>query len=124
MASTARTAETRSAPASAAAERRPLTGAPADYPEAAALFQALGAPLRLAIIEQLKDGERCVHDLVERLGENYLLTQPLVSQHLRVLRSARLVVSTRRGKENVYRLTDNNVPGIVSQMLTHVRSRS
>lgn len=40
------------------------------------LLRALSAPVRIAIVLQLRDHERCVHELVDALG----VTQPLISQ--------------------------------------------
>ena len=42
------------------------------------LLRALAAPVRIAIVLQLMDSQRCVHELVEALQ----VPQPLVSQHL------------------------------------------
>ena len=84
---------------------------------AAELFKVLSAPLRLGILEQLADGERCVHELVEALQA----PQPLISQHLRVLRAARLVQGARRGREIAYALSDDHVAHIVTDALTHAR---
>lgn len=50
-------------------------------------FAALADDSRLAIVEELTDGEKAVGDLVGRLN----LRQPTVSQHLKVLREAGLV---------------------------------
>ena len=87
---------------------------------AAELFRALSNPHRMAIVLQLADGERCVHELVEALGT----TQPLISQHLRVLRSERLVSSHRRGREVAYRLADDHVAHIVREAVTHASERN
>lgn len=51
------------------------------------MFAALADDSRLAIVEELTDGEKAVGDLVGRLN----LRQPTVSQHLKVLREAGLV---------------------------------
>jgi len=83
--------------------------------EAAAMLRALANPARLAIVCSLHAGERCVHELVDELG----LAQPLVSQHLRVLRNARLITGDRRGREIAYRLTDHHVAHIVLDAITH-----
>jgi DNA-binding transcriptional ArsR family regulator len=82
---------------------------------AAELLHALGAPHRLAIVLELADGPRCVHELVERLG----ISQSLTSQHLRVLRNTGLAVGTRRGKETVYSLADEHVAHIARDALAH-----
>jgi DNA-binding transcriptional ArsR family regulator len=87
------------------------------YDAASDLLRALTAPVRLAVIVGLADGPRCVHELVDTVGAS----QSLVSQHLRVLRGAGLVTSTRRGREAVYRLTDDHVAHIVRDAITHVQ---
>ena len=84
---------------------------------AAEFLRALGHPLRMGIVEMLADKPRCVHELVEALGAD----QPLVSQHLRVLRSARVLRTERRGKEILYSLTDGHVAHIVGDAMTHVQ---
>ena len=80
------------------------------------LLRALAAPVRIAIVLQLHDSERCVHELVDALG----VTQPLISQHLRVLKSAGVVHGERHGREVVYRLVDDHLAHIVVDAVTHV----
>jgi DNA-binding transcriptional ArsR family regulator len=84
--------------------------------EAGELLRALSAPVRIAIVMQLGAGERCVHELVDTLG----VAQPLISQHLRVLKSARVVRGERRGREVVYRLADDHLAHIVADAVAHV----
>jgi DNA-binding transcriptional ArsR family regulator len=79
------------------------------------LFRALSSPVRVALVTKLTEGDRCVHELVESLG----YPQPLVSQHLRVLRGADLVEGVRRGREVAYRLTDEHVAHIVRDAMHH-----
>lgn len=86
---------------------------------AAALLRALAHPVRIGIIERLVQGPACVHELVDHFG----LGQPLVSQHLRVLRSARLVQTERRGKEVVYSLADHHVAHIVGDAVLHAQEQ-
>lgn len=99
------------------------TDEPGDRPgapsaEAAAhLLRALANPHRVAIVLELADGERCVHELVSALH----LSQPLVSQHLRVLREEHLVEGRRRGREVAYALTDGHVAHIVADAVAHAR---
>jgi DNA-binding transcriptional ArsR family regulator len=81
------------------------------------LFRALASPIRIALVNELADDERCVHEIVESLG----LPQPLVSQHLRVLRGADLVEGVRRGREVAYRLTDEHVAHIVRDAVRHAQ---
>ena len=94
----------------------PSRAVPADVQAASELLTALASPVRLSIVAQLDEhGSRCVHQLVDALG----VPQPLVSQHLRVLRSAGLVVGARRHREVDYRLVDGHVAHIVQAALAH-----
>ena len=88
--------------------------------EAGELLRALAAPVRIAIVLQLRTAERCVHELVEALG----VTQPLISQHLRVLKSAGVVHGERHGREVVYRLVDEHLAHIVVDAATHAEEIS
>jgi DNA-binding transcriptional ArsR family regulator len=85
------------------------------FEPAGELLRALAAPARLAILSELAEQPRCVHELVDRLG----MSQPLVSQHLRVLRGARLVGVERRGREAAYSLADTHVARIVADAVHH-----
>ncbi len=93
--------------------------APARDPQtlvaAGELLRALAAPVRIAIVLQLRSDSRCVHELVEALG----VTQPLISQHLRVLKSAGVVHGERHGREVVYRLVDDHLAHIVVDAVLH-----
>jgi ArsR family transcriptional regulator, zinc-responsive transcriptional repressor len=87
--------------------------------QASDLLKTLAAPVRLALLVRLAESHRCVHELVDELG----VSQPLVSQHLRVLRAARLVEAERRGREVVYRLVDAHVGDIVEAAIRHSEER-
>ena len=84
------------------------------------LLKVLAAPARLAIVAELAAQPRFVHELVDRLG----LSQPLVSQHLRVLRGAHLVGVERLGREAVYSLVDQHVAHIVADAVQHSKEES
>ena len=72
----------------------------------AARFKALSDPTRVAIVNRLAAAaEVCVCDFVGALG----LAQPTVSHHLKVLRDAGLVESSRRGTWAYYRLVPEAV---------------
>ncbi|MGX6608442.1 ArsR/SmtB family transcription factor [Micromonosporaceae bacterium Da 78-11] len=87
------------------------------YESTGELFKALSSPIRLAIVDLLATEPRFVHQLVEITG----LTQPHVSQHLRVLRDAGVVHGVRRSREMVYALRDEHVAHIVRDGLAHSR---
>ena len=90
---------------------------PADQPLEAAseLLRALASPVRLGIVRELASGGRHVHELVAALG----VSQPLVSQHLRVLRASRIVTGRRQAREIEYTLTDDHVAHIVLDAIRH-----
>ncbi len=81
----------------------------------ARLLKALAHPARVAIVRRLATQALCVHELVGELG----LDQPLVSQHLRVLRGAGVLSTERRGREVVYSLLDHHVAHIVGDAVEH-----
>lgn len=92
---------------------------PADQPDVirgAELLKVLGNPVRLGVILELEEhGEQCVHELVASLD----VSQPLMSQHLRVLRQANLIVGRRDGKEIRYLIADDHVIHIVRDAIRH-----
>jgi DNA-binding transcriptional ArsR family regulator len=92
---------------------------PADrHLEAASeLLRALASPVRLGIVRELAPGAKRVHELVAALG----VSQPLVSQHLRVLRASRIVTARRLAREIEYTLTDDHVAHIVLDAIRHAR---
>ena len=74
---------------------------PVDFDRAARLFQALSDPTRLALIDRLRAGERCVCELQDALDA----AQSRLSFHLRVLKEAGLVTDRREGRWSYYTLT-------------------
>ncbi|WP_040434688.1 ArsR/SmtB family transcription factor [Schaalia vaccimaxillae] len=84
--------------------------------EVADFFKALGNESRLQLVCALEDGDHTVNELVELTG----MTQPLVSQHLKVLRQIHLVTGTRTGQSITYSLTDHHVAHVVGDAFTHI----
>lgn len=70
--------------------------------ETAKVFKALCDPKRLAILEQLRSGEKCACVLQEPMD----LTQSGLSYHMRILCDSGLVVSRQEGKWTHYRLSE------------------
>jgi ArsR family transcriptional regulator len=68
----------------------------------AEIFQALGHPTRIAIVELLRKGETTAGRLIEQLG----LEQANASQHLAVLRTKQIVASRKEGNQVFYSLRD------------------
>ena len=66
----------------------------------ASVFEALGHPSRLFIVEQLAQQERCVCELTEMIGAD----MSTVSKHLSVLKAAGVIQDDKRGLQVYYRL--------------------
>ncbi|MGY5885044.1 ArsR/SmtB family transcription factor [Modestobacter lacusdianchii] len=67
-------------------------------------FEALGDPVRRHVLELLATGERSAGEIVAALQARAPISQPGVSQHLRVLRDAGLVTVRAEGTRRVYAL--------------------
>ena len=75
-------------------------------------WTALGDPTRRAIFERLADGPRAVGELA---GE-FPVSRPAVSQHLKVLKDAGLVISSQAGNRRIYRADPNGVAALRDQL--------
>ncbi|TFD46877.1 transcriptional regulator [Cryobacterium frigoriphilum] len=88
--------------------------------EAAELFKALASTSRLTIMRVLSESPATVTELVLATGQS----QPLVSQHLKVLRTAGVVIVTRSGREATYAIADQHVAHVVEDAINHVLEAS
>lgn len=68
----------------------------------AEFFKALAHPLRIRVIDELRDGERGVNDLSVSLG----VEQSTLSQQLAVLRSRNIVAGRKDGSNVMYSVRD------------------
>jgi DNA-binding transcriptional ArsR family regulator len=68
-------------------------------------FTALGDPTRRAVFELLGDGPRAVGDIALDLP----VTRPAVSQHLKVLKEAGLVIDRPEGTRRLYELNPDGI---------------
>ena len=73
------------------------------HQEDAKVFKALCDPKRLAILEQLRSGEKCACVLQEPMD----LTQSGLSYHMKILCESGLVESRQEGKWTHYRLSES-----------------
>ncbi|WP_330474491.1 ArsR/SmtB family transcription factor [Terrabacter sp. C0L_2] len=100
----------------------PLARAPigeADAERVAAMFKALGDPVRLRLFSKVassEGGEACVCD-IQDVG----VSQPTVSHHLKKLREAGLLESERRGSWVYYRLAPSTLV-VMADLLAPVRT--
>ena len=67
-------------------------------------FDVLGDPIRRRILELLADGEKRAGDIAAIVGEEFSISQPAVSQHLRVLRESGFATVRTEGTRRLYAL--------------------
>lgn len=82
------------------------------YNAQAQLFKALMHPARLAILDELRNGEQCVCHMEAKFG----LRQAYISQHLMLLRDVGLVTMRRDGWNKYYSVTKPEVYHVVDAM--------
>lgn len=88
--------------------------------ELAETFGLLSDPTRLSIVVACMDQERSAGEIAEKLGSSPSLT----SHHLRLLRSARILKSERRGKQIFYTMADACVHSVLEIMIEHIFTHS
>ena len=76
------------------------------------IFYALSDPIRLEIITYLRNGEKCVCEIVPHLN----LIQPLVSRHLKILKDAGIVRCRKDGTKRMYSLVDTRIYAVVDAL--------
>ncbi len=82
------------------------------------VFKALADPTRRAIFERLvSGGEQTVHALTDRAR----VSQPAVSKHLSVLKSAKLVRDRREGRETHYRALPESLAPMIDWIVLYER---
>ena len=72
------------------------------------VFSALASPVRRAILMRLRSGPRAVSEI----AEGFEIGRPAVSEHLQVLRKARLVREEPRGRERYYHFDPRPLAGV------------
>lgn len=80
----------------------PMKLAPNDLERVATLFRAFSEPTRLAIIQEMKDGEKSVSEIVEALTT----TQANVSKQLRLLYETGILTRRKEGTSVLYAIAD------------------
>jgi ArsR family transcriptional regulator len=73
------------------------------------VFHALADPIRLEMLAFLRNGEKCVCEIVPHLS----LIQPVVSRHLKILKDAGIVRCRKDGTKRMYSVVDSRIYNIV-----------
>ena len=84
----------------------------------AGVFQALGHPTRIAIVELLRDGELSAGVIQERLG----IEQANVSQHLAILRNRQILINRKEGNQVFYSLRNPVLVEVLDIMRRYFQS--
>lgn len=84
----------------------------------ASVFQALGHPTRIAIVEMLRNGELSAGVLQERLG----IEQANVSQHLAILRNRQILVNRKEGNQVFYSLRSPILVEVLDLMRRYIQT--
>lgn len=80
-------------------------------------FRVLGEPMRIKLLDRLREGDATVGELQEALGAS----QQNVSKHLGILHSAGLVTRTKDGNHTRYSIADPGVFELCDQVCGAVR---
>lgn len=80
--------------------------------DAASYLRGLANRYRLLILCSLLEGEKCVSDLLEELP----ISQPLISQHLKILRDEGIVESRKDAQKVIYSILDQSAAQILEAL--------
>jgi DNA-binding transcriptional ArsR family regulator len=83
----------------------------------AARFRVLGEPMRIKLLDRLRDGEATVQELQDALGAS----QQNISKHLGVLLNAGMVSRTKQGTFSRYAIADESVFALCDQVCGGLR---
>jgi len=84
----------------------------------AKIFKSLADPLRLQILEFIREEEKCVCEIVPHLG----VSQPLVSRQLKILKNRGLVTFRKDGTRRLYSVTEPQIFKIIDALTPKIRT--
>jgi ArsR family transcriptional regulator, zinc-responsive transcriptional repressor len=79
--------------------------------------KGVGSPSRFKIVEELFKGSKTVSQLVSSLKQS----QPLISQHLKVLKESGIVKDVRQGKEILYSLNSEYLLLLLKKLTEEIK---
>lgn len=87
--------------------------------EIARRFRVIGEPMRIRILDRLREGEASVGELTDALGT----TQQNASKHLAVLHENGIVTRRRSGNRALYAIADDSVLALCENVCGGIRRR-
>ena len=78
----------------------------------AKVFKALSDPVRIEILEFLRDGEKCVCEIVPHTR----LIQPVVSRHLKILKECGMLKGRKDGTRRLYSIADQRIFQLIDDL--------
>jgi ArsR family transcriptional regulator len=82
----------------------------------AKIFKALSDPVRIEILEFLRDGEKCVCKIVPHVD----LIQPVVSRHLKILKNCGMVTKRKEGNKRFYSVAEPQIFKIIDALTLEI----
>ena len=79
-------------------------------------FRLLGEPNRLRLVLACMEGRKSVGELTGELA----ISQTLASQHLRLLRTARILRADREGRNVLYAIDDAHIREMLENLIAHL----
>ncbi len=76
------------------------------------IFKALADPTRLKILECIKNGEKCICEIIPYTGKS----QPNVSQHLKVMKHAGIIDERKDGTRIMIKASKKEIFDIIDQV--------
>jgi len=76
------------------------------------VFKALADPTRLKILECIKNGEKCICEIIPYTGKS----QPNVSQHLKVMKHAGIIDERKEGTRIMIKISKKEIFDIIDQV--------
>lgn len=76
------------------------------------IFKALADPTRLKILECIKNGEKCICEIIPITGKS----QPNVSQHLKILKNAGIITERKNGTKIMIQTSNKKIYNIIEQV--------
>jgi len=73
------------------------------------VFKALADPTRLKILECVREGEKCICEIIPLTGKS----QPNVSQHLKVLKNAGIVNERKDGTKSMIKASNDKIYSVI-----------